>query len=217
MVSQERQPFVDAIKAEGGIYEASLTSGCTHLIALQTTGAKYRAAMGWRIPVLSFDWLKESIRYKMRMRDEDYALTGDSVSLSLPNADLPQFLVDIQVAFSADVQAKHREALSKKVVEAGGCAGPLSASTTHYLVGDKLSEDDRITLQGYLVRPHIVQIRWVRECIHTRSLLEPTEYIVDYGIAVTFSPSAYNAMQNLKTKSKVGINFTLMEVVYLKT
>ncbi len=49
------------VSANGGRYSADLTRHCTHLLAEAPSGDKYRYASAWRIPVVSTDWLLDTV------------------------------------------------------------------------------------------------------------------------------------------------------------
>ncbi|KAL8803661.1 MAG: hypothetical protein Q9182_003076 [Xanthomendoza sp. 2 TL-2023] len=70
-----RKRLEDLVSDHGGEYRANLTKDVTHLIARETTGAKYKYAMEWNIKIVAAEWLDQSLERGMILDEKLYALS----------------------------------------------------------------------------------------------------------------------------------------------
>ena len=63
----------------GGSYSPDLTKKCTHLIAEQRTGMKYRYALLWGIKIVNSNWLFETINYNYCLNEMDFLIDDRKV------------------------------------------------------------------------------------------------------------------------------------------
>jgi NAD-dependent DNA ligase len=59
---EEREDVKTKCEANGGVYTSHLDRDCTHLLALNTQGPKYDAAVKWGLKIVSKDWLDDHIK-----------------------------------------------------------------------------------------------------------------------------------------------------------
>ena len=73
-----REAAAESIKAGGGTYAPSLEAATTDvLVCGRATGAKYEAALAWKVPCVGTAWLEASVEAGRRRAFEDYALTRE--------------------------------------------------------------------------------------------------------------------------------------------
>jgi hypothetical protein len=63
------------IVQHGGEYHADLTNSVTHLIAFSATGAKYKYAQTWQIPIVALEWLRDSLERGIILDETLYNIT----------------------------------------------------------------------------------------------------------------------------------------------
>ncbi|KAL8701500.1 MAG: hypothetical protein Q9224_000477, partial [Gallowayella concinna] len=73
-----RKRLEDLVRHNGGEYRANLTKDVTHLIARETTGAKYKYAMDWKIKIVAAEWLDQSLERGMILDEKLYTLSTPS-------------------------------------------------------------------------------------------------------------------------------------------
>jgi hypothetical protein len=66
----------------GGSFSPNLNKRCTHLIANSPAGVKYRYARSWGIPIITVEWLFDSLKMNVCANPDNYRL-GPLPSLSL--------------------------------------------------------------------------------------------------------------------------------------
>ncbi|KAJ2329806.1 DNA topoisomerase 2-binding protein 1, partial [Coemansia sp. RSA 2681] len=60
----------------GGLYCGVLTSDCTHLIALNPEGEKFKFAKARSIPIVSLEWLVQCLIARARQKEDEYLVAG---------------------------------------------------------------------------------------------------------------------------------------------
>ena len=69
-----RKELEDLINEHGGDYRGNLTKDVTHLIAKESSGAKYNYASQWGIKTVSIEWLEQSLERGMILEESLYHL-----------------------------------------------------------------------------------------------------------------------------------------------
>ncbi|RDA94538.1 hypothetical protein CP533_2748 [Ophiocordyceps camponoti-saundersi (nom. inval.)] len=69
---EERDDIARTIEANGAEYAGDLTRRCTHLIAKEAQGQKFKAAKSWNIPTVTLDWLKQSVARGMMLEETKF-------------------------------------------------------------------------------------------------------------------------------------------------
>ncbi|KAI4185621.1 MAG: hypothetical protein LQ346_005858 [Caloplaca aetnensis] len=75
-----RKKLEDDVTNNGGEYRGNLTKDVTHLIAKETSGAKYKYAIDWKIRIVGVEWLEQSLERGLILDEQLY-------NLSLPPAE----------------------------------------------------------------------------------------------------------------------------------
>jgi len=68
----------------GGKFSPNLNRQCTHLIAHSPDGFKYKYARSWGIPIITIDWLLDSLKMNVCAATENYQLNSPSSSPPSP-------------------------------------------------------------------------------------------------------------------------------------
>jgi len=72
LAAEERRFIQEAIQKNGAEYHGDLTKSVTHLIAAMPSGNKYDHATQWKLTIVSYEWLRDSIDRGMALNPDKY-------------------------------------------------------------------------------------------------------------------------------------------------
>lgn len=82
-----RQDLKRLVESNGGTYSGDLVCGTTtHLVANEPTGNKYIHAKSWKVKVVKFAWVTDSVKAKYCMEEKKYEL--EDTNSSTPTLDV---------------------------------------------------------------------------------------------------------------------------------
>ena len=206
---EERHRMAHLVQTQGGTFSADLHSTCTHLIvapsaiqASQRASPKMAYARKWNIPMISTDWLYESLSKRICLDYQPFRLaestppdtsqeaTGYTQSFlyddltveEVASVMLPPYLEGLHI-YVGEQQAPQRLALLKRLIlNAGGTryADLFDRSLiTHYLVHNQtLTPRDRDQLRQFGEGgPLVVHDQWLFACFYAKERV-PIEHFV---------------------------------------
>jgi len=119
---EQRMAMQETVGQQGAVYSGDLTKQVTHLIAAAPTGAKYKHANLWNIPVVTFKWFEDSLRRGMALEAALYDPT-------LPEDEQGQGAFRTEAKPRTSLGKHERDSESQSVDEAGKRKLRRTAST----------------------------------------------------------------------------------------
>lgn len=173
-----RETLRELVVSAGGTYSPSLNEGTTDvLIACQPRGAKYSAAVAWKIPCVTRQWLHDSLASGRNLKARDYALkqNASGYQFKWDESDILQGsrnaydseVFDNVIAFICErgVLDPSKSSFDVILSRGQGTRLPAVASVTHIVISSGVNPTDQ-EIQLYARHrqgPHIIQAAWMTE------------------------------------------------------
>ena len=155
------------IEENGGIYSGELERDeCSHLVAARPSGDKYKYAQQWGLMCVSPQWLWDSAKAGVRLKETEYPVKEDEDEAKRRAAlekQKPNFLAGCRIALIGDVD----RSLRGMVNDASGTFIDTIDDTVTHVVGNE-ADKTQFSPSVFFITP-----QWIVDCCKAgRRLLE---------------------------------------------